>query len=633
MADDSQRASELSVEQLQQRVENPVWQLVSTYCRPHLHYISFSILTMLIAQVFWLFPPVVLGVAFDAVFLGNEAYQLPLIPDAWLPQERGEQFWFSAGLIALSFICASTVYLVGSWARSIAAYRVQHDLRTDAYATVQQLHFGFFENQQTGELMSVLNNDVNQLEGFLTGTLQQAANATFITLGVCCYMLLLNWQLALLAFLTPLVTLGVNYGYSRYIEPKHQQRREEVSGINTRIQNNLAGMRLVKVYNRESYEEDRIDEASAAYKNVSWLISRARILYGQVTGLLPNAGYVLLFLVGGYWVLHGPPFVFTNDLAAGTLLTFIVYNGRFSWPLKQVTGIVDSYQETKAAGGRVLGLLNQPLAVSEEEQTTNLDSVNGKVEYDDVSFTYEGESEPALTDVSFDAEAGELIGIVGPTGAGKSTMVKLLMRFYDVSEGTIRLDGHDIRDVSRESLRNAIGYVGQDSYLFDGTVRENIAYSQPEADDNAVKDAAESASAHEFIKDLPDGYETEVGERGVKLSGGQRQRISVARAVLDEPEILILDEATSHVDNETEAIIQSRLEDLVNGRTTFAIAHRLSTVRDADQILVFDDGEVVERGTHDELLSQEGLYANLWRVQVGEVDSVSTEFVQQVTER
>lgn len=392
-------------------------------------------------------------------------------------------------------------------------------------------------------------------------------------------------------------------------------------------------MRLVKVYNRESYEEDRVVEASAAYKDVSWLISRGRILYGQVTGLLPNAGYVLLFLVGGYWVLHGPPFVFTSDLAAGTLLTFIVYNGRFSWPLKQVTGIVDSYQETKAAGGRVLGLLNQPLAVSEEEQTTNLDSVNGKVEYDDVSFTYEGESEPALTDVSFDAEAGELIGIVGPTGAGKSTMVKLLMRFYDVSEGKIRLDGHDIRDVSRESLRNAIGYVGQDPYLFDGTVRENIAYSQPEADDHAVKDAAERASAHEFIMDLPDGYETEVGERGVKLSGGQRQRISIARAVLDEPEILILDEATSHVDNETEAIIQSHLEDLVNGRTTFAIAHRLSTVRDADQILVFDDGEVVERGTHDELLSQEGLYANLWRVQVGEVDSVSTEFVQQVTER
>lgn len=633
MADDSRRTSELSVEQLQHRVEHPIWQLVSTYCRPHLFYIGFGVFTMLIAQVFWLFPPVVLGVAFDAVLLESGAYQFPLIPDAWLPQTRGDRFWFSAGLIALSFICATIMYLVGSWARSIAAYRVQHDLRTDAYATVQQLHFAFFENQQTGELMSVLNNDVNQLEGFLTETLQRAGNATFITLGVCSFMILLNWQLALLAFLTPLVTLGVNYGYSRYIESKHQQRREEVSGINTRIQNNLAGMRLVKIYNRESYESDRVDEASAAYKDISWLISRTRILYGRVTALLPNVGYVLLFLVGGHWVLNGPPVIFTSDLTAGTLLTFIVYNGRLSWPLSQVTHIVDSYQETKAAGGRVLGLLNQPRAVSEEETVTNLDSVNGKVEYDDVSLTYEGESESALTDMSFNAEAGELIGIVGSTGSGKSTMVKLLMRFYDVSEGTIRLDNHDIRNVSRESLRKAIGYVEQDPYLFDGTVRENIGYSRPEADDHAVRDAAERASAHEFITQLPDGYATEVGERGVKLSGGQRQRISIARAVLSEPDILILDEATSHVDNETEAIIQSRLEELVNGRTTFVIAHRLSTIRDADQILVVDDGSVVERGTHDELLSQEGHYANLWRVQVGEADSVSTELVQQVTKR
>jgi len=238
----------------------------------------------------------------------------------------------------------------------------------------------------------------------------------------------------------------------------------------------------------------------------------------------------------------------------------------------------------------------------------------------------------SISNVSFDVDDGEMIGLVGPTGAGKSTLMKLLLRFYDVDEGAIRIDGHDVRGITLESLRRRIGYVGQEPYLFDGTIRENIAYSEPSTDDADVEEAAQRAGAHEFIRDLPEGYETHVGERGVKLSGGQRQRISIARAVLDDPAILILDEATSHVDNETEAIIQNRLDDLVADRTTFAIAHRLSTVRHADQILVLEDGEVVEHGTHEDLLEADGLYANLWHVQVGEVDSLPDEFVQRVAE-
>jgi ATP-binding cassette subfamily B protein len=585
---------------------------------------------MLIAQGFWLFPPVVLGVAFDSIFLGNRPYRLPLVPATWIPETTMGQFWFSLGLFALAFFGGAAVYIIGSLAKGIATYRIQHALRIDAYTAVQSLDFGFFENQQTGEIMSILNNDVNQLEGFLSGTLQGAAMAAFIALIISVYMFLLNWQLALVAFSAPILVGAVNYWYSRYVEPKHQQRREEVGGINSRIQNNLGGMDLVKVYNRESYEEDRVTDASEAYKDVSWDVTRAGILFGQVSARLNDVGYVLIFLVGGYWVLNGPPLFFSGPMAAGTVLTFLIYSNRLSWPFQQVTSIVDSYQETKAAGGRVLGLLDESRSVPERPDVVGLSSADGAVEYDDVTFSYEGTNEASISSVSFDVDAGEMIGLVGPTGAGKSTLMKLLLRFYDVNDGAIRINGHDVRDRSLESLRRSIGYVGQEPYLFDGTVRENIAYSRPNADDADVEEAARRAGAHEFIRDLSKGYETHVGERGVKLSGGQRQRISIGRAVLDDPAILILDEATSHVDNETEAIIQNRLEDLVADRTTFAIAHRLSTVRHADQILVVEDGKVIERGTHEDLLEGDGLYANLWNVQVGKIDSLPNEFVQRV---
>jgi len=630
MTEDSRGGDVTSIEQLDDVDGNPVRRLISRYCRPHMHYFGFSILTMLIAQALWLFPPVVLGVAFDSVFLGNQAYRLPLVPTRLIPGTPAGQFAFSIGLFAFAFFGGAAVYIAGSFAKGIATYRIQHELRTDAYAAVQDLDFRFFEDQQTGELMSILNNDVNQLYRFLSQTLQGAAMATFIGLGIIGYMVVLNWQLAVVALAAPVLGGLTNYWYSRYVEPRHQQRREEVGGINTRIQNTIGGMRLVKVYNREMDELQRVSEASEGYKTVSWAIDRAGIVFGQVNARLNSTGYILVFLVGGYWVLNGPPLFFSGQLAAGTVLTFLIYSGRLSWPFKQVANVVDGYQEAKAAGGRVFGLLDQAQAVPERPDAESLERMDGAVEYDDVTFTYEGVDETTISGVSVDVAAGETVGLVGPTGAGKSTLLKLLLRFYDVDTGSIRVDGHDLRDLTLESLRRGIGYVSQESYLFDATVRENIAYSRPDASKAAVEEAARQAGAHEFIRDLPDGYETQVGERGVKLSGGQRQRISIARAVLADPDILVLDEATSHVDNETEAIIQNRLEDLVADRTTFIIAHRLSTIRHADQILVLEDGELVEQGTHDNLLEATGLYANLWNVQVGEVDSLPDEFVQRV---
>jgi ATP-binding cassette subfamily B protein len=290
------------------------------------------------------------------------------------------------------------------------------------------------------------------------------------------------------------------------------------------------------------------------------------------------------------------------------------------------------YQRAYASSSRIFGLMDEPSRIREEPDAEDLTVSEGEVVYDDVTFGYD-DDETIVDDVSFDVEGGDTLALVGPTGAGKSTVLKLLLRMYDVDEGAIRIDDTDLREVSLPSLRQSIGYVSQDTFMFYGTVKENIAYGTFDVDDEEIEEAAKAAEAHEFIQNLPEGYETEVGERGVKLSGGQRQRISIARAVLKDPEILVLDEATSDVDTETEMLIQRSLDELTEDRTTFAIAHRLSTIKDADKIVVLEDGAVVERGSHDELLNEDGLYAHLWGVQAGEIDELPEEFIERAARR
>jgi ATP-binding cassette subfamily B protein len=358
------------------------------------------------------------------------------------------------------------------------------------------------------------------------------------------------------------------------------------------------------------------------------------------------------FVVGGLWIITGTaPGPLTGTLSEGTLVTFLLLTQRLVGPLAQMGNIVDRYEDAKASTKRILGLMSLPVDIRDADDAIELGDVEGRVEYDDVSFGYD-ETEYVLEDIDFEAEPGETVGLVGPTGAGKTTIVKLLLRLYDVAgseapvrqsepqrdsdgvnEGAIRLDGHDIRDLTLESLRSSMGYVGQDNFLFDGTVRENIRYGEFDADDEEVVEAAKRAEAHDFITQLADGYDTDIGERGVKLSGGQRQRVAIARTILQSPEILIFDEATSAVDTETEMLIQRSIDELAADRTTFVIAHRLSTVRDADSILVVEDGAIVEEGTHGDLLAEDGLYANLWRVQAGEIEDLPDDFVERASER
>jgi len=363
-----------------------------------------------------------------------------------------------------------------------------------------------------------------------------------------------------------------------------------------------------------------VAEASDEYLAANLSAIKVRITYFPGLNVISGVGFAITFLVGGLWVLGRPVFGLTGALTPGAFVTFVIYAQQFLWPIIRLGDVVDDYERAKAAGSRVQDVLSRDPTVRDRPDARSLEVDEGAVTYDDVQFAYAGET--VLTDVDFAVEGGTTVGVVGPTGAGKSTLLKLLPRLYDVDNGAVRIDGHDVRDVTLRSLRRSIGYVSQEPFLFFGTVRENIRYGTFDATDNDIERAARRAQAHEFIENLPDGYETLVGERGVKLSGGQRQRLALARTMLKDPAILVLDEATSAVDTETEALIQDRLAEFAADRTTFVIAHRLSTVRTADRILVLDDGQVVEDGTHEGLLERDGLYANFWRVQTGDIASL-----------
>ena len=586
-----------------------------------------------------LVPAYVLAVAIDSLFFDERSFDLWLVPNAWLPADPRQQLLLAVGLLAASYLLQSGLSWLNDWCWNRFAQHFQHEVRVDTYDAMQRRGMRFFDDKQTGEVMSVLNNDVNQLEDFLTTSFNQGIRIVVRVGGMGAVMLAINWRLGIIPTLVIPALAVTSYAFVRLIHPKYQTVRSSVGRLNSRLENNIAGLEVVKAYNREPFETDRVESASRDYLDANWDAITTRIKFFPTIQLITAAGYVAVFVIGGWWVMFGSPHpFFSGPLTAGTLVLFLSYTRRFIYPMRNFGQILNDYQYAEAAGERIVGLLESEPAITEPDDAVALEPIEGRVEYEDVRFGYdagpEGEADEIVIDgVSFTAEPGEYVGLVGPTGAGKSTLLKLLLRMYDVDSGSIRIDGHDVRDVSPRGLRDAISYVSQEPYLFYGTVRENIAYGLEDVDDRAVEEAARIAGAHEFVRRLPDGYDTMVGERGVKLSGGQRQRISLARAVLEDPEILILDEATSHVDNETEAVIQNSLADLIADRTTFAIAHRLSTVRDADTILVIDGGELVESGTHEELLANDGLYATLWRVQVGELDDLPEEFLERTVDR
>ncbi len=549
-------------------------------------------------------PELLIGVAIDVIVRGEDSF----LASVFDVQDRFDQLLILAGLNIIAWLVESlTDYLAHVLWRGLAQ-SIQHDFRLSAYRHVQNLEVAWFEDTTSGGLLAVLNDDVNQLERFLdTGPddmLQTFWNVVFV--GAIFFVT--SPSLWVLAFLPiPIIIIG-SIRYQRRLEPLYDVVRERVSDLSELLSGNLGGITTIKAFTAEDREARRLEVVSEAYVNANRHAIRFSSAFIPLIRLVILAGFTCTLVVGGRMVIDG-------NLEVGVYSVLVYMTQRLLWPLTALGETLDLYQRSMASIRRITDLLEtEPVLVAGEGELAA--PIGGEIRLRDVHFGY-GDGPDVLDGIDVHVPAGETHAVVGATGAGKSTLARLLLRFHDPRSGEVLIDGTDVRDLTFSSLRRSIGYVSQDVFLFQGTVRENLAFGRPDATDDEITEAARLAEAHEFIVGLADGYDTIVGERGQKLSGGQRQRLSIARAILRDPAILILDEATSAVDNETEAAIQRSLTRVARDRTAIVIAHRLSTVRDADKIWVLEGGRIAESGTHDELAEAGGLYAALWRVQTG----------------
>jgi ATP-binding cassette subfamily B protein len=554
-------------------------------------------------------PELLIGAAVDVVVRGEASWLGQLLGI----EDRFEQLLVLAAVNVVVWVIESATDYVAHILWRNLAQTMEHELRVEAYGHVQELEVAWFEDTTSGGLLAILNDDVNALERFL----DEGAHTILLTFWnivfVGAMFAFASVQLMVLAFLPIPVIVTGSVLYQRRLEPYYDRVRERVADLSATLAGNLGGITTIKAFTAEEQEARRVAEASDAYRLANRDAIKVSSAFIPLIRMAILAGFTATLVLGGKAVIDG-------DLEVGIYSVLVYMTQRLLWPLTDLGNTLDLYQRAMASTRRIFGLLDtRPTMQPGTDELPR--PVRGELRMQGVSFGY-GDAPDVVRGIDIDIPPGETHAIVGPTGAGKSTVLRLLLRFHDPRQGAVTLDGHDLRTLSYRSLRSAIGYVSQDVFLFQGTVRENLAFGRPDADDAAIVAAAELAEAHEFIEALPQGYDTVVGERGQKLSGGQRQRLSIARAILRDPAVLLLDEATSAVDNETEAAIQRSLAHVAHGRTVVVIAHRLSTVRDADRIWVLEAGGVAEVGTHDELVEAGGLYAALWRVQTGEAAHV-----------
>jgi ATP-binding cassette, subfamily B, bacterial len=562
-------------------------------------------------KLFDVLPEVLIGIAVDVV-----ANQKASFLARFGIEEPQHQLLLLAALTVAIWVFESLFeYLYALRWRNLAQ-DLQHDLRMEAYAHVQRLELGWFEDRRTGNLMSVLNDDINQMERFLNGganDLIQIVTGSLLVGGV---FFGLTSKIAFLALIpVPLIIYGAFWFQGR-LAPRYARVREAAGTLNARLNNNLLGVATIKAYAAEEHEVGRVRESSQAYRATNSQAIRFSAAINPIIRMAVLAGFTVTLLYGGSLALAG-------ELGVGSYSVLVYLTQRLLWPMTRLADMTDLYQRSMSSVQRVMDLLETPVQIQYAGHPLAASSVRGELSFSGVNFAYASASTATLSDIDLEISAGSSVAFVGSTGSGKSSLVKLLLRFYEPQSGMIRLDGTPIGELALQDLRRVIGYVAQDSFLADASVAENIAYGLADPGRAAIVAAAVAAEAHDFIQALPQGYDTQVGERGQKLSGGQRQRIALARAIVRNPRILILDEATSAVDNETEAAIQRSLEKLVVGRTSLIIAHRLSTVRHADVIYVIEAGRIAEAGTHDQLLAKGGQYAALWRIQTGEPERAS----------
>ena len=582
---------------------HPLMRLLS-HLRQHRGTVLLASLCSVVNKVWDLAPPVLIGMAIDVVATREDSFLAKMgYPDVY------DQLYILTAITVVIWVLESLFqYFYAVLWRNLAQ-TAQHELRMSAYTHIQDLEMQWYSEQSTGSLMAIMNDDVNQLERFLDQGATDLLHVATTIIVVGAIMVSVAPEVALLAILPVPIIVAGSFIYQRRIGVRYTKVRGKVADLNALLNNNLHGITTIKSFTAEEREVERVEDASTSYRDANREAIRLSASFVPIIRMAILFAFTANMLVGGWFALEG-----RISLGAYSVIVFITQ--RLLWPLTRLGETFDLYQRAMASTARVLDLLDTEVGIVEGDR--NLESVRGEIEFSDVGFSYPNR-EIVLNDIDLTVPAGKTVGLVGSTGSGKTTLVRLMLRFHDPDTGIVRLDGHDVRELTLDSLRGSISLVSQTTTLFPGSVRDNVRYGDPDADDETVVEAARVAEALSFIEELPDAWDTDIGEGGHRLSGGQRQRIAIARAVLKDAPVLVLDEATSNVDNETEAALKRSIERISVGRTTLIIAHRLSTVRNADVIAVIGDGAISETGTHEELLERSGLYSRLWAVQTGEV--------------